>query len=107
MSSSSRFGTYLAGTLAVGAAGFVLGLLLAPREGRYTRDRVAFLLDRWTRQLGGFVDRLDDGAADSEGRRNADAVIADARQQARELLHEADALMSEVRQRRAHRDDPR
>ncbi len=82
-----------------GAAGLVIGLLLAPDEGREVRRRVAFLLDRWTGQLGGLVERLG-GEDASEARHDADAVVADAREQAARLLDEADALISEVRQRR-------
>ena len=83
-----------------GAAGLAVGLLLAPDEGREVRRRVAFLLDRWTGQLGGLVDRLGNEDGSSEARHDADAVVADAREQAARLLDEADALISEVRQRR-------
>lgn len=91
------------GALAGTAAGFALGLLLAPDEGRQLRRRVAYLLDRWADDLSGVVRRLepDDGAATSVARARADALIADARVQAQALLSEADALIDEARQRRA------
>jgi gas vesicle protein len=90
---------FVEGLAVGGAAGVLLGLMLAPDEGREVRRRVAFLLDRWTGQLGGLVDRLGAQTA-SEARHDADAVVADAREQAARLLDEADALISEVRQRR-------
>jgi gas vesicle protein len=84
-----------------GAAGFALGLLLAPDEGRQLRSRVAYLLDRWAGEVAGLVDRLDTGTArDSEARQQADALVADAREKAEALLDEADALITEARQRR-------
>jgi gas vesicle protein len=88
------------GLVVGGAAGVLVGLLLAPDEGSEVRRRVAFLLDRWTGQLGGIVDRLGDQERSSDARHDADAVVADAREQAARLLDEADALISEVRQRR-------
>ena len=91
------------GLLVGGAVGFGLGLLLAPGEGREMRRRMAYLLDRWAEDLSGVVDRLDGRAADPEtsyARARADALVADARQQAQALLHEADALMSQARQNR-------
>jgi gas vesicle protein len=91
------------GALAGTAAGFALGLLLAPDEGRQLRRRVAYLLDRWADDLSGVVRRLesDDSAATSVARAKADALVADARVQAQALLTEADALIDEARQRRA------
>ena len=91
----------LGGALAGAAAGFSLGLLLAPNEGRQLRDRVAFLLDRWARQVAGLVDQLDDGDGPSEAREKGDALVADARREAQQLLSEADALMNARRQQRA------
>ncbi len=90
-----------AGALVGGAIGFTLGLLLAPDEGRQLRRRMAYLLDHWAADLSGVIDRLDDANVPSgDARARADALVADARQQAAELLHEADALISEARARR-------
>jgi gas vesicle protein len=100
--SSSRTASGL-GFLVGGAVGFGLGLLLAPGEGRELRRRVAYLLDRWAGDVAGVVDRLD-GRADADdtsyARARADALVADARQQAQALLDEADSLMSQARQNR-------
>jgi gas vesicle protein len=85
-----------------GAAGFALGILLAPDEGRQVRQRVAYLLDRWASQVAGLVEGLLSEETPSTARQSADAVVADARQQAEQLLGEAEALMKEVRSRRSH-----
>ena len=92
------------GLLAGGAAGFSLGLLLAPDEGRQLRRRVAYLLDRWAADLSGLLDRLESEPGESSvARAKADALVADAREQAARLLDEADALMTEARSRRTDR----
>jgi len=99
--SSSRTASGLA-FLVGGAAGFGLGLLLAPGEGRELRRRVAYLLDRWAGDVATVVDRLDgrDDDEKSYARARADALVADARQQAQALLDEADSLMTQARQNR-------
>lgn len=104
MSSRSRSArAAVLGALAGTAAGFAIGLLLAPDEGRQLRRRMAYLLDRWADDLSGVVRRLDDdnSPATSIARSKADALVADARVQAKALLSEADALIDEARQRRA------
>ena len=89
------------GFLVGGASGFALGLLLAPDEGRQLRRRVAYLLDRWAADLSGLLDRLESDESDSNAaRKRADALVADAREQAARLLDEADALIADARSRR-------
>lgn len=98
MSQSSRaLRASVAGFLAGGAAGVVVGLLLAPDEGRQLRRRAAYLLDRWAGDLAALVDRLDASGVPSDARDRADALVADARQQAEDLLTEADALINQAR----------
>jgi gas vesicle protein len=86
-----------------GAVGFSLGLLLAPDEGRQVRQRLAYLFERWSGQVASVMEGLLDESAPSVARQKADAVVADARQQAEQLLSEAEALMNEARSRRAGR----
>ena len=89
------------GFLVGGAAGLSVGLLLAPDEGRQLRRRAAYLLDRWAGDLAALVDRLDGAGVPSDARARADALVADARQQAEDLLSEADALISQARSGRS------
>lgn len=88
------------GTVSGGLVGFGLGLLLAPDEGRQLRLRLAYLLDRWSHQMGLLVDRLRDDDIESDARATGAALVADARERAEQLLQEADALMAEVRRER-------
>jgi gas vesicle protein len=88
------------GFVAGGVAGFALGILLAPDEGRQVRQRLAYLLERWSGQLAGVVEALGSESIPSAARQSANAVVADARQQAEQLLGEAEALMKEARSRR-------
>ena len=89
------------GFLVGGATGLTFGLLLAPDEGRQLRRRAAYLLDRWANDLAGLVDRLDGTGVPSDARTRADALVADARQQAETLLSEADALIVQAREGRS------
>lgn len=95
------------GFLVGGTSGFLLGMLLAPDEGRQLRRRVAYLLDRWAADLSGLLDRLESPSAESNAaRQQADALVADAREQAARLLDEADALIADARSRRPASDRP-
>ena len=85
--------------LAGGAAGFGLGLLLAPDEGQKARRRLAYLLDRWAHQVATLVEHLNSDEVQSSARESGNALIADAREQAERILQDANSLMSEVRQR--------
>ena len=89
------------GFLVGGTAGLAVGMLLAPDEGRQLRRRAAYLLDRWASDLAAVVDRLDSAGVPSDAKARADALVADARQQAEDLLSEADALISQARSGRS------
>lgn len=85
--------------VASGLAGFGLGLLLAPDEGRTVRHRIAYLLDRWAGQVAGLVEQLRAEDVPSDARDSAEALLAEAREQAERILRDANTLMEEVRQR--------
>ena len=87
-----------------GATGFALGLLLAPDEGQQVRQRLAYLLDRWSSQVARVAGDLLAESDPSAARQSADAVVAEARHQAEQLLSEAEALMREARSRRSGGD---
>ena len=97
----SAFRASLWGFLVGSAAGVVLGVTLAPNEGRRVRQRAAFLFDQWAGQVSGLAERLSGEGVVSDARNTADAIVADAREQAEKLLNEADALISEARSRRS------
>ncbi len=87
------------GGLVGGLAGFGLGLIVAPNEGRTARRRLAYLLDRWSRQVAALVDQLGSDEVQSVARETGAALIADAREQAERILRDANSLISEVQQR--------
>lgn len=84
-----------------GASGFALGVLLAPEEGRQVRRRVAYLLEHWAEDLAGVLEHFDRNSESSEARSRGSSLVENAREQAAQLLNEADALIKEARKRRA------
>lgn len=92
-----RTGTW--GLLIGAAAGFALGVLFAPEEGKKLRRKVAYQLDN----LGGTVADLIDQAIGAEGesgeaRKEADALVKEAREKAEVIRNDIDALLDEIRQ---------
>lgn len=85
------------GTLLGGAAGFLLGLLVAPEEGQKVRRRVGYQLGHITRELGHYIDQLVHAEEQSEARRTGDALVADAREKAERIRADIDALLSDIR----------
>lgn len=88
------------GILLGGAVGFVLGLLTAPEEGRRIRRRVAYHLDRVGAKVASVVDDALHPEASDEARRDGQALVADAEQQAQRIREDIDALIGEMRQTR-------
>lgn len=87
------------GVLLGGAAGFALGMLLAPEEGSKLRRRLSYRLENLGKQVGDLADQvLSPEPEDSEARRTADALVADAQIQAQRIRSDIDALLGEVRQ---------
>ncbi len=96
-----RAGTW--GVLLGGAAGFALGLLLAPEEGQKIRRRLAFHLEQLSRQIGTFIEQVtsdDDGSA---ARREGKELVEDAKQRAQKIRADIDALLGEVQKGRSSR----
>lgn len=88
------------GVVVGGAVGFVLGLLTAPEEGRRIRRRVAFHLDRVGSKVASVVDDALNPAEAGEARRDGQALVADAEEQAQRIREDIDALIGEMRQTR-------
>ncbi len=86
------------GVLLGGAAGFTLGMLLAPEEGRRLRRRLSYRLEYLGKQVSDLADQTLNPEADSEARRTGDALVADARERAQRIQSDIDALLGEVRQ---------
>ncbi len=94
--SAAYFLTFLAGV----AAGTVVGILYAPDEGKNTRDKISFQLDRYREKLMEMLSNLKKqselpvSAAKTEGER----IISDTKAEAEKLLSDVEALMSQINQ---------
>ena len=95
MGSIVRAGVW--GTLLGGAAGFALGILLAPEEGQKVRRRLAYQLENLADQVSHFVDQIVHPEEPSNARLEGDALVADVRTKARKIQDDMDALMGEIR----------
>lgn len=91
------------GVLFGGAAGFAIGLLLAPEEGKKIRRRLAFHLENLSRQVGTFIDQVASEDHGSDARREGDELVEDARQRAQKIRADIDALLGEVHKGRSSR----
>jgi gas vesicle protein len=92
--SKGHFFTFLLGA----ATGALIGLLYAPDKGKNTRDRLNFLLDKYSEKLQEIIEEMIEGrdepinAAKTEGER----IISDAIKEAERLKNEVDALRSKI-----------
>lgn len=88
--------TFVAGI----AAGAAAGILYAPDEGKNTRDKISFQLDRYREKLRDMLTNLKNqselpiSAAKSEGER----IIQDTKAEAEKLLNDVEALMGQINQ---------
>lgn len=85
------------GALLGGAAGFALGLLVAPEEGQKIRRRLVYQLENLTRVVGSYVEQTLQAQEESEARRTGDALVADAQERADKIRKDIDALLGEIR----------
>lgn len=86
------------GAIIGGAAGFALGLLLAPEKGQKMRRRLVYQLEHLAEQFSEVLDQVvSPEVINSEARRNGDAVIADAEAKAQRIRDDIEALLGEVR----------
>ena len=96
----SKSGSILISFLAGVAAGTAIGILYAPDEGKNTRDKISFQLDRYREKLLDMLKRLKDqsalpvSAAKTEGER----IISDTKAEAEKLLSDVEALMGQINQ---------
>ena len=94
------------GALIGGVAGFGLGLLLAPEEGKKLRRRVVYQLEHLADQLGSLLEQVANPEDGSEARRTGDMLVADAREKAQRIRDDIDALLGEVRGASSSRTSP-
>jgi gas vesicle protein len=94
----NKSGTIFLSFVAGVAAGAALGILYAPDEGKNTRDKISFQLDRYREKLVDMLKKLKDqselpvSAAKTEGER----IISDTKSEAERLLSDVEALMGQI-----------
>ncbi|WP_457653190.1 YtxH domain-containing protein [Rhodocaloribacter sp.] len=91
------------GVLLGGAAGFALGMLMAPEEGRKLRRRLAYQLENLAGQVSEVVDQVLNPEVMGEARREGKALVADAHAKAQRIREDIDVLIGEMRQQRTRR----
>ena len=85
------------GALLGGAAGFSLGLLLAPEEGQKVRRRLAYQLEHLLVQFRQVLDQVVGPEHENQARRSGDALVADAREEADRIQADIEALLVKMR----------
>lgn len=90
-----RAGTW--GAVVGGVAGFALGILLAPEEGKKVRRRLIYQLEHLAEQVATFLDEVSQPQLQGEARRTGDALVADAQAQAERIRDDIEALLGEMR----------
>lgn len=85
------------GALIGGAAGFGLGVLVAPEAGKKTRRRLIYQLEQLAWRAADLSERIMQSQAESEARRTGDELVADAQEQAQRIRNDIDELLGEIR----------
>ncbi len=85
------------GLIAGVSAGFAVGLLLAPGEGRKLRRRLVYQLETLANRIGSVVEDFSSPEGDSEARRTGNRLVEDAEEEARRIRNEIDALLGDAR----------
>ncbi len=98
-SNSARSGIW--GLLLGSAVGFLMGILVAPQEGKRVRRKVAYQLDHLGDKVAGLVESaLADSDEGSPARKAANDLVKDAKEKADVIRNDIDALLGEMRQQR-------
>ena len=95
----NKSGLFLAGVVGTfigGCTGFVLGVLLAPQEGKKTKRRLVYKLDNLAGQLSDLIDHALRPDQEGDAQRSGDALVEDARDRAQRIRDDIDNLLKEV-----------
>lgn len=96
MNKTFRTGTI--GILVGAAAGFALGVLFAPEEGKKLRRKLAYQLEHLGESVADLIDQtLGDKKESGFAKRESEALVETARQKANVIRHDIDTLLDEMR----------
>ncbi len=91
------------GGLVGGAAGFTLGLLLAPEQGRIVRRRLVYQLQHMTSEVSAHLEHLVQQEPAPELRQAEEQMVAETQHRAEEIRQELDQLIGKMRRHSASR----
>jgi len=94
--SSFRAGTW--GVILGAAAGFAVGLLLAPEEGTKIRRKIAYQLDHLSEQIADLIEKSLSPEEVGDARRDGQALVNEAQEKAERIRDDIDSLLGEIRE---------
>ena len=94
-SGGNSFFAFLTGAI----IGGIFGILYAPDKGSNTRDRLSFMLDKYSNKLEDIVDDLVKGKelVESEAKAEGEKIISDAKTKAEKLLDDVNGLIDQIK----------
>ena len=100
MSDAPRRSGGLFSVLMATLIGVAVGLIIAPHDGRRTRLRLLYQLERLGKKAFRIMDDLPLPDVEHASRKEGEAVIEDARKRARDIEEELERLKAETTQKR-------
>ena len=88
------------GAILGAAAGFTVGLLLAPEEGTKIRRKIAYQLDHLSEQIADLIEKSLSPSEEGDARKDGQALVNDAQEKAERIRDDIDSLLGEIRDSR-------
>lgn len=93
--SSKSFFAYLLGII----TGGIIGILYAPENGKNTRDKLTYKLDKARKKLEELVENISEGKVDiqNEAKDKGKEIVDEAKQKAEQLLDDVNSLIDQIK----------